>query len=112
MHECPKCHFAPQRQNDIETVDGELKRLDRKTRKPIKRETGQHIFSQLLGYARNKGWKDGWAYHAYRNFTGVAANGQRKVATKPTPEILGWIEHRRIASAKARQKQQEARNHG
>ncbi len=112
VHECPKCHFAPQRQNDIETVDGELKKLDRKTRKPLKRETGQYVFSQLLGYARNKGWKDGWAYHAYKDFTGVAPNGLRKAAATPSPEILGWIRSRAIAAAKAREKQQEARSHG
>ena len=53
VHECPKCGFAPERQSDVETVDGELVRFERK--KPIKKEAGQHVYSQLLGYARNKG---------------------------------------------------------
>lgn len=112
VHECPKCGFAPTRQSDIEVHDGELRKLDRKTRKPLKRETGQHVFSQLLAYARNKNWKDGWAFHAYKDFTGVEPRGLSKVAAKPTPEILGWIKHRSIASAKAREKQQGGRAHG
>lgn len=32
VHECPKCGFKPQRQSDVEVVDGELVRLDRKTK--------------------------------------------------------------------------------
>lgn len=110
-HECPKCGFKPERKNDIEVRDGELKRLDRKARKPLKRETGQYVFSQLLGYARSKGWKDGWAYHAYRDFTGVAPNGLRKATATPSPEILGWVKSRSIAAANAREKQQEGRSH-
>lgn len=111
VHECPKCGFAPQRKNEVEVRDGELRKLDRKTRKPLKRETGQHIYSQLLGHARNENWKDGWAFHAYRDFAGVEPHGLRKVAVSPSNEILGWIKSRHIASVKARRKAQEGRSH-
>ena len=98
VHECPKCGFAPERQCDVETADGELVRFERK--KPLKKETGQHIYSQLLGYARNKGYQPGWAFHKYREFTGREPRGLNQVAATPTPEILGWIRSRQIAFAK------------
>lgn len=40
-------------------------------RKPIRKEAGQHIYSQLLGYAQTKGYQTGWAFHKHREFTGV-----------------------------------------
>jgi DNA repair protein RadD len=98
VHACPKCGFAPERQCDVETVDGELVRFERK--KPLKKEAGQHIYSQLLGYAQNKGYQPGWAFHKYREFTGREPRGLNQVAATPTPEILGWIRSRQIAFAK------------
>ena len=96
-HACPSCGFAPERQNTVEVVDGVLVKLQR--RKPIKKEAGQHIYSQLLGYAQTKGYQTGWAFHKYREFTGREARGLRQVSAAPTPEILGWIKSRAIANA-------------
>lgn len=103
VHACPKCGFAPERRSDVETVDGQLVKVERK--KPIKKEAGQHVYSQLLGYAEMRGFKTGWAYHKYAEFfDGKHPNGLRQVASNPTPEILGWIKSRQIAAAKAQQK--------
>ena len=103
VHACPSCGFAPERQNTVETVDGELVKQERR-KKPVRKEVGQHIYSQLLGYAESKGFKAGWAYHQYRAFTGKAANGLCQVSATPTPELLGWIKSRQITAAKAREK--------
>ena len=103
-HECPKCGFKPERQSDVLVANGELVKIDRK--KPIKKEAGQHVYSQLLAYAETRGFKTGWAYHQYAAFFGGKyPNGLRQVAAEPTPEILGWIKSRQIASAKAREKE-------
>jgi DNA repair protein RadD len=105
VHECPKCGFKPERLSDVVVGDGELVKLDRK--KPIKKEAGQHVYSQLLGYGETRGFKTGWAYHKYAEFFGGKhPNGLRQVAAEPTPEILGWIKSRNIAQAKAKQKQE------
>jgi DNA repair protein RadD len=98
VHECPKCGFKPERQSTVTVGDGELVKMERK--KPLKKEAGQHIYSQLLGYARNKGYQPGWAFHKYREFTGREPRGLNQVAAAPTPEILGWIKSRQIAFAK------------
>ncbi len=101
VHACLKCGFAPERQSDVVTVDGDLVKIERK--KPIKKDVGQHVYSQLLGYAESKGYKSGWAFHKYKEFTGREARGLRQVAATPTPEILGWIKSRQIAAAKSQQ---------
>lgn len=98
LHVCPSCGFAPEKQNTVGVVDGELVKLVR--RRPIKKEAGQHIYSQLLGHAQEKGYRPGWAFHKYREFTGREARGLRQVGSAPTPEILGWIKSRAIANAK------------
>ncbi len=103
IHQCPKCGFAPQQQSTVEVVAGELVKFDRK--KPLKKETGQHIYSQLLGYAQTQGYKPGWAFHKYLEFTGREARGLRQVPATPTPALLGWIKSRQIAIAKAREKE-------
>lgn len=102
VHACPSCGFAPEVQSDVLVGDGELVKMDRK--KPIKRETGQWIYSQFLGYAESKGYKTGWAFHKYAEFTGKEARGLRQVSAEPTVEIIGWIKSRQIAAAKAQQK--------
>jgi superfamily II DNA or RNA helicase len=109
VHVCPSCGFAPQRQSEVEVAAGELVKLDR--RKPLKKETGQHIYSQLLGYAKNRGFRTGWAFHKYIEFAGREPRGLRQVAVTPSSEILGWIKSRAIASAKARETAQEGRAH-
>ena len=101
VHACPQCGFAPERQNTVEVADGVLVKLQRK--KPLKKEVGQHIYSQLLGYAQTKGYMSGWAFHKYREFTGREARGLRQVSAAPTPEILGWIKSRAIANAKRKE---------
>ena len=100
QHECPQCGFKPVRQSDVEVQEGQLVKLERK--KPLKRETGQFIYSQLLGYAKNQGYQPGWAFHRYREFTGKEARGLRQVPATPTPEILNWITSRNIAHAKSK----------
>lgn len=112
VHECPKCGFKPERQNDVQTVDGELRKLDRKTKKPATPDRKQHVYSQLLQVARNKGYSSGWVAHKYRAMFGVWPRNMRDVPAAPSNEILSWLKSQQIRFAKAREKQQEARNHG
>ncbi len=110
VHKCPKCDFAPQRQNDIEVRDGELVKLDR--RKPIQKDVGQHVYSQLLAYATSQGYKRGWAFHKYAELMGREPRGLRQVEAAPTKELLGWIKSRQIAAAKSRKKRFDPADEG
>jgi superfamily II DNA or RNA helicase len=104
VHVCPACGRAPERQADISVADGELVKQERK--KPISRDVGQHIYSQFVAYGINHGYKSGWAFHKYSEFTGKKATGLRQIPCAITPQILGWIKSRQIAEAKARSKKE------
>ena len=110
-HECPKCGFKPERKNDIEMRDGELQRFDRKAKKPAAPDRKQHVYSQLLQVARNKGYSSGWVSHKYRAMFDVWPRNMREVPATPSAELLSWLKSQQIAFAKAREKQQEGGNH-
>lgn len=110
-HECPKCGFKPERKSDVDVRDGELHRLDRKTKKPATPDRKQHVYSQLLQVARNKGYSPGWVAHKYRAMFDVWPRNMRDVPAAPTAELLSWLKSQQIAFSKAREKHQEGRNH-
>lgn len=107
-HKCPQCGFAPKTQaKGIEHADGELQLLKGKKKKEFTTAEKEHIYAQLLGYAKKKGYKDGWSYHKCKERCGTYPS--RKVAPiEPGPEILGWIQHMNIKNAK--RKEREAAN--
>ncbi len=112
VHQCPHCGFKPARQSDVEVAEGELRKLDRKTKKPATPDRKQHVYSQLLQVARNKGYSSGWVSHKYRSMFGVWPRNMREVPAAPSAELLSWLKSEQIRFAKAREKQQEGRAHG
>lgn len=104
VHECPKCGFAPTRQSDVEVAEGELVRIDRKTKKPATPDRKQHVYSQLLQVCRAKGYRPGWTANQYRAMFGVWPRGLRDVEAAPTGELLGWLKSQQIRFAKGSQK--------
>lgn len=103
VHVCPKCGFAPQRQSDVEVADGELVRVDRKTKKPASPNRKQHVFSQLIFVARKRGYSSGWVSHKYREMFGVWPRGMREVEAAPTDELLSWLKSQQIRFAKSKE---------
>lgn len=99
VHECPKCGFAPTRQSDVEVADGELVRIDRKTKKPASKGTKQHVYSQLLHVARARAYSTGWVSHKFREMFGVWPRGLNEVTAAPSNELLSWLKSRNIAWA-------------
>jgi len=104
VHVCPSCGFAPTRQSDVEVADGELVRIDRKTKKPATPDRKQHVYSQLLHVASARGYRPGWAANQYRAMFGVWPRGLRDVEAAPTGELLGWLKSQQIRFAKGREK--------
>lgn len=70
----------------------------------------QTFYSELLLHAHLRGYKRGWAYHAYKARMGVGpANTMHdRPAREMSQETAAWIKHHNIAKAKAREK---AENH-
>lgn len=101
VHQCPKCGFAPQKQNDIEEEAGELKQLKNKK---ITKEEKQKIYSELLGYAKKHQYKSGWASHKYKKLTGVWPKGLIELPKDPSANIINFIKHEAIKYAYSKKK--------
>lgn len=101
VHKCAKCGFEPERQSNVETVDGELVKVERK--KPAAKDTKQHVYSQLLFIERKRGYRHGWAANQYRSFFDVWPRGLAEVTATPTDEVLNKVRSNQIAYAKRRE---------
>jgi superfamily II DNA or RNA helicase len=94
---CPQCGFAPQKQSQVEHIDGELKEL--------KRAKIDHYqtYCELLWYARKHGKKDGWAWHKTRERCGRVPKSVHHLEPIPvTAETINWIVSQNIRYAKRR----------
>lgn len=107
---CPACGFEAVPVNQVDNVGGELFELTREKYVrpkdwPIERK--QKFYSELLLHAHLRGYKRGWAYHAYKKRLGVGpANTMHDhPARQISPETESWIRHYHIAKAKAREQE-------
>ncbi|MAL97177.1 MAG: hypothetical protein CL583_01885 [Alteromonadaceae bacterium] len=104
-HACPSCGFKPESRQDVEVVEGELYELTKDnapTEKwpPVKLA---NLYAELKGYARQKGFNEGWAYHKCKTFAGRAPRNTRQItAVPPSGETLNVIRHLNIKAAKRR----------
>lgn len=105
-HECPRCGFAPEKRSDVQVGDGELELVTKGSKKAPKMEK-QAFYSQLLAICAMRGYSEGWAAHAYRDYFSVWPKGLEKSAMEPTEEMNNWIKSRNIRNAKRRQKEAE-----
>jgi len=109
---CPQCGNIPEMKQfgkDVEYIDGQLGEVCFKSKKaaPEKftKEMKQEWISQLTHYARQKGYKDGWASNQYRARFGVwPKDVHARMVLRQDPDVLNWIRSRQIAYAHAKQK--------
>jgi superfamily II DNA or RNA helicase len=104
VHECPRCGFAPEKRSDVEVGEGQLELIVKGKKKAPKMEK-QAFYSQLLAYCSMRGYSEGWAAHAYRDYFDVWPKGLEKTAMEPTEEMNSWIKSRNIRNAKRREKE-------
>lgn len=105
---CPSCGFEAKPTGDIEEVTGELHELTRSKTiraKDWPAERKEQFYRELICYANSRGYKPGWAYHAYRSRFGVgpANSFSKSPSVLVSPETAAWIKHYNIAKAKARE---------
>lgn len=104
---CACCGFVRPQRNSVTETPGELQELVAGAKAKTRAEQ-QQFYSELLGYAEERGFKTGWAYYKFRDKFGCEPKGFAKVAAEPGTKVRGWIRSRFIAESKARQKQREA----
>lgn len=96
---CPACgHEYPRKKRVHE--EGRLEELGEGA--AATRAVKQEFYSQLLGVCENRGYKDGWAAHKYRERFSVWPNGLAKDPKPPTADTKRWVQSRLIAWAKAK----------
>ena len=109
VHECPSCGFKPEASDKTQVTDGELYEITKG--KAIKKdvwswEGKQRFYSELIFYAKLRGYKSGWAYWAYRDKFKEPPN--RSLLNTPardiSPETSGWITSRNIRQAKSKKR--------
>lgn len=99
---CPKCGWqVPRPRENVETLDGELERLNGKS-KHNKRD----VYAQLLTYAGQKGYKPGWAYFAFKDLfhQDPVREWRGDPAQEPTEPTKALIKYLFIRRAKAKAK--------
>ena len=99
---CGECGHVKQRLSSVHTVAGKLEELDFSNNKAIDR---QKFYSELIYYARSRGYKDGWAYHKFKEKFGMEPKGLKADALPPSLTTQSWIRSRMIAYAKSKAKQ-------
>ena len=97
---CDHCGFERPSLREISKVPGELRELEAANR--ALHVNNQDFYSQVLFYAKTRGYKNGWAAYKYKEKFGVWPKGLQEKLQPPSPQTMGWIQSRMIAYAKAR----------
>lgn len=97
---CLSCGYIRIRMPMIEAVPGELKELEAANKKLV--INNQDFYSELIFYAKIKGYKTGWAYHKYKEKFNMPPNGLSSIPKHPSQTTLNWIKSRTIAFAKSK----------
>jgi superfamily II DNA or RNA helicase len=99
---CANCGHVRQRKNQVAEEAGELSEITTGASK--EKYTGpqkEQWYRELLGYAREKGWKDGWAWHKYQEKFKIKPVWA-KVSAAPSAEIRNWVISQNIRKAHSR----------
>ena len=95
----------------IETDGDELQQLTKKANKTYTPERKAQWYSELLYYAKTRGYKEGWAKHKYRAKFGVWPNKIDRVDVLGlSPEVTNFIKSQNIQAAYARMKNDNSNN--
>jgi DNA repair protein RadD len=109
---CPACGFervAPvspiiERDGVLVEFDGIFRKRGDTVARTYSMQEKERFYAQLKGYALQQGYREGWAYHKYKDKFGSkppwSIDGVSPMACGP--EVRGWIRHTQIAWAKSK----------
>lgn len=104
---CPECgaDCTHRAKTAIEAHEADLIEFSRQRLVDTKRFglDKQDVYSQLLGFAAERGYSSGWAAHQYREVFDVWPRGLAKHAEEPSKAVRSWCMHRLIRFAKSRE---------
>lgn len=101
---CPSCGFKPERQSDIEEVEGRLKEFKPKKKKGDGVDK-ERFYRELLGYAALKGKSESWTLAMFKNKFDEWPHRKHGVEPiTPTPQTISYIRSRNISYAKSKRR--------
>ena len=98
--ECPMClHVPTKKEKAVLIKQGRLIEVVKKEK--VEPEHKKHFYGQVLYYARQKGYNDGWASWIFKDkYKHFPANKQ-VTPISPGKDVLNYIKHYNIKKAKA-----------
>lgn len=98
---CSECGYIRPNLSMVASVPGEMRELHGANQKLA--IANQDFFREVLWYARDRGYKEGWAAHKYKEKFGTFPPRQwgGLESRAPSRETMSWIRSRVIAYAKA-----------
>ena len=97
---CGSCGFEKKPPTGVTSVNGELLELMASNSKGI--IDNKQFYSELLYYCKNKGYKDGWAAHKYKERFGVFPRAIPEEIRPTSIQTMKWIKSRMIAYSKSK----------
>ena len=98
---CGSCGFEKKPPTGITSVNGELLELVASNSQGI--VDNKQFYSELLYYGQQKGYKEGWASHKYKEKYGVFPRSIPKEVHPTSIQTLKWIKSRFIAYTKSKE---------
>jgi DNA repair protein RadD len=101
---CPVCAFTPKPVCQVITTDGDLVELASEGALTLIRADRRSFYAELRQIAADRGLKQGWAAHKFKEKFGTFPPWDWNDAPTATPTVttLRWVKSRQIAYAKAR----------
>lgn len=115
MKVCPNCGFEAKPQANVFNAEGNLSEVKGRgknktwSEKLSPYEEQELFYRELLGIARERGYKSGWAFHQYRSkYKQNPDAGFQKTPVTPSDKTVNWIKHMWIKKRAAEAKQRGA----
>ena len=97
---CPNCALIPTKKERIVLIsEGRLVEMPKT--KPNANDK-QNFYAQLLFYCRQKGYKEGWASHTFKQKYGHFPHNKKTFPIATGKEVMSFIQHLNIRRAKSR----------
>jgi superfamily II DNA or RNA helicase len=99
-NKCGACGFTKAQKTHVDMVNGELLELVASNKQAV--ASNRHFYSELVYYAKKKGFKEGWAKYKYKEKFGVFPQAIPVEVRPPSTTTLKWIKSRFIAFNKSK----------
>lgn len=113
---CPNCGFTVDPPPAVREFTGsgltEWYGKESSKKREMTEQQKEWFYQELLAYARNRGFKEGWAYYSFIDRFGYKPPRHwrwSRTALTISAATMGWIKSRNIARAKARANQDDRR---